>query len=134
MALGRWRYFVMLNHKKRIGIIGEMIAADYLIEKGYKILDRNIRIGRGEIDIICIVNGKIIFTEVKTRTSHKHGLPEEAITAKKYLKLAELSNDYCVKHGLDPDYFRIDVIAIEVDRKNHLANIRHIKNAFYDVN
>lgn len=68
---------------QKTGRKGEDLAARYLIDKGYDIVARNYRTRYGELDIICRLKKTIIFVEVKTRTSQKYGLPQEAVTSKK---------------------------------------------------
>ncbi len=60
-------------------IIGENAAAEFLKKKGYVILERNFRKGYGEIDIIAVKKGTLVFVEVKTRSSDKFGTPLDAI-------------------------------------------------------
>ena len=73
---------------KAKGDAGESFAAKYLEEKGMKILQRNFRYDRGEIDIVAEDDGEIVFVEVKSRQTHAFGSPEEAI----HLKRNRISN------------------------------------------
>ena len=57
------------RNTKKLGSNGEQRAADYLISKNYKILHRNWRTRRGEIDIIAQIDDTIVFVEVKTLPS-----------------------------------------------------------------
>jgi len=66
--------------KKELGDRGEDIAAKYLQQQGYRIVQRNYRSRYGEVDIICAQQGILVFVEVKTRTSNAFGFPEESIT------------------------------------------------------
>ena len=61
-----------------VGKFGEDLALIYLKRQGYKIIERNFRIRGGEIDIIAQDNNTLVYIEVKTRTSHAFGLPEES--------------------------------------------------------
>ena len=70
-------------NNKDTGFLGENITAQYLTQNGYEILHRNWRYKHLEIDIIAIKEGMLHIIEVKTRTDHQFGFPEQAITAKK---------------------------------------------------
>lgn len=98
----------------RLGEGGEDRATQWYSERGYKILDRNWRSGRlGEIDIVASKNGELVIIEVKTRTSDRFGLPAEAITPVKQMRLRKLAASYAIAH---PDArvreFRFDVVSI----------------------
>lgn len=69
--------------KRKIGILGEEIAAEVLRGRGYYILDRNYTCPYGEVDIIAVKNGQISFVEVKTRASRTYGEPAEAVDERK---------------------------------------------------
>ncbi|MDE6967228.1 MAG: YraN family protein, partial [Clostridia bacterium] len=65
---------------KNIGNKGEDIAAAYLKRKGYKIVDRNVYIAGGELDIVAVDNNILVFVEVKMRNNNSYGSPLESIT------------------------------------------------------
>lgn len=100
-----------MKHNQRIGKWGEETAAEYLIQKGYEIVGRNIRTPYGEIDIIAKQNDITIFVEVKTRTSNKMGLPEESITPKKREHMIACAEHYAAE--IEIGTWQIDVISIE---------------------
>ena len=68
---------------KQVGDKGETIAVNFLLKKGFNIIERNWRYKHLEIDIIASVKDKLHFVEVKTRTNKKYGLPEESISKAK---------------------------------------------------
>lgn len=72
----------MARHNE-LGRLGEQIAAEYLVAKGYTIRKRNWRCNKLEIDIVAEKNNRIIVVEVKTRSSAEYGQPIEAITREK---------------------------------------------------
>ncbi len=93
---------------------GERLAAWYLFCHGYRILDRNWRCGRYEIDIVARERrtGTLVFTEVKTRSRMDYGLPRDAVTAQKRLFLTRAAQGY-LKARRDPDaHTRFDVIEV----------------------
>lgn len=101
---------------KELGKRGEDAATNYLIRKGYKILERNWTCRFGEADIIAVdVDGTIVFAEVKTRRSDDCGLPEEAITKEKRRRYEKIGLCYLMEADWNDDVdFRFDAIGIYV--------------------
>jgi putative endonuclease len=100
-----------MKHNQRIGKWGEETATEYLTQRGYKIVARNVRTPYGEIDIVANQVDILIFVEVKARTSNKMGLPEESITPRKREHMLAAADHYAAEHEID--HWQIDVIAIE---------------------
>jgi putative endonuclease len=121
-----------MTDKKKIGAYGENIAADFLIRKGYEIIDRHFQTRTGEVDLIAKKDSQIIFVEVKTRTSRQFGLPEEAIDWRKRLKLMKTAKWYLAGRGEEMENYRIDSIAVEINRRESKVKIRHYKNITYN--
>ena len=115
----------MSNYKQKIGRWGEQTAADYLTNLGYEILERNLRTPYGEIDIVTRFKGITIFVEVKSRTSRKFGLPEDAINANKQAHLQTSAEYYAQQHKLN--FWQIDAIAVE-GRPGQTPEITHFEN------
>jgi putative endonuclease len=100
------------GRKNRLGRWGEQQAGKFLQQKGYKILDRNVRTPYGEIDLIAQRAGVLVFVEVKTRSSRSFGNPEEAVTVSKLTHMIESAESYLLEHpDLEKDW-QLDVIAI----------------------
>ena len=101
----------------RLGRKGEDMAAGYLVQAGYNILHRNWRHSRYEIDIIAVKEGKLHFVEVKVRSSKAFGLPEEAVTKKKFRSLLQAADEFLYRH---PEYRHVqyDVLAINFYKNN----------------
>lgn len=114
--------------KQEIGKLGEDIAANFLIEKGYIILDRNFECRQGELDIIAKDKDEIVFIEVKTRTSNKYGTPSEAVNKIKQKHMLQSIKYYLFIRNLNQEFVRIDVI--EVNIKGNIVKVNHIKQAF----
>jgi len=114
--------------KKDLGKFGEKLACDYLEEKGYAIIEKNFYTRGGEIDIIAKDGNILVFVEVKTRTSLVFGPPEEAIDFSKQRKLAKTIEFYLLKNNFYNQSYRVDSIAIEIDKERKKAKIRHEKN------
>ena len=110
------------------GQAGEDTAVDYLLKKGYHILERNFRFERGEIDIIAVDREDLVFVEVKARRSTAFGDPEDALTPAKCNQIRKVAEGYLFKRNLDDQLCRFDVIAIEYQK--NIPLIRHLVDAF----
>lgn len=115
-------------HNRNQGTEGENAAVEYLQNKGYRILERNFRYERGEIDIIAEQGSQVIFVEVKSRRSKLYGEPEDAITEAKCRQLWKVAQGYLDRHDLDEQCCRFDVIAIVYEKQ--VPVIRHTEDAF----
>lgn len=102
-----------MAYRQVIGATGEEFVARHLLSHGYTIVERNWRIRGGEIDLIAVdPNGKIIFVEVKTRSSNKFGDPLEAITPAKAARLQRLALGWLSTHSRFGSDYRIDCAAV----------------------
>lgn len=123
-----------MDTRKEFGKWGEDRAVDYLIERGYRILDRNVYSRRGEIDIIAEImdqGSKItVFIEVKTRSSRAFGYPEEAVNDQKKEHILSSAASYLQKHPRRSDHWRVDVISVERHASRQKTEINHFKNVF----
>ncbi|MCA0430278.1 MAG: YraN family protein [Bacteroidetes bacterium] len=119
----------MNSSSKKLGIIGETIACNYLIENGYEIIERNWRFKKYEIDIIAKTNDAIIVIEVKTRKSANFGQPEDFVSIAQQKYLTQAINEYVVKNNINLDCM-FDVISIVIN-ENKQPILNHLKNAFY---
>lgn len=117
-----------MNVYKAIGDSGEQAATDYLINKGYKILDRNYHSRFGEIDIIALKDEYITFVEVKTRDVKSFIKPKFSVTRSKQLKIIRTAMIYLSEHELDTEV-SFDIIEV-FNNKGNIAAINHIKSAF----
>lgn len=111
-----------------LGKKGEEIAAIYLSGKGYKIIERNWRTGKDEIDIIASKDNFLIIVEVKTRSSNLFGEPEESVDDKKQRFLIRAADEYVNQKEVDNE-IRFDIISVIIEDNKH--TIRHIEDAFY---
>jgi len=115
------------KHNQQLGRKGENLAAAYLQRRGYRILARNIRTPYGEIDLIAQKGEQYIFVEVKTRTNARFGLPEEAITPRKWQHMVEAAEYWLTENTTSPPLWQIDVLAIFMPPKGKVE-IRHYEN------
>lgn len=118
----------MAEHNE-LGKEGEQIAIDLLIQKGYKILEKNWRYLKAEIDIIAQKDpDTLVIIEVKTRSNNFIGNPEEFVTPKKIKLLVMAANEYVISKNLDVEV-RFDIIAIVKNPK--YQKVEHLEDAFY---
>lgn len=118
----------MSKHSK-IGIKGEQLAEEFLLNKGYSIVKRNWRSGRKEVDIIAFKDDMLVIVEVKTRSMTGFGFPEEAVNVRKQQHLKVAAEAFSVQH---PEYinFRFDIVSI-VMKGDDVREIVHFEGAFY---
>jgi len=112
-----------------LGERGERAAARYLKRRGYKLIARGHRLFPGEIDLVAIDRGTLVFVEVKTRRSADAGHPAEAVTADKQRRLTRLAVTFLKRHGLLEHPARFDVLAITWPHGRR-PTIEHFQNAF----
>jgi putative endonuclease len=113
-----------------LGQAGENLAIEYLQKKGYRIEAQNVRLGKGEIDLIAWEHPRLlVFIEVKTRRTGHFGGPEEAVTVRKQKRIARTAGLYMEQIGYEWAV-RFDVIAI-VWKKNKTPQLQHFEDAFF---
>ncbi len=121
----------MSDDRQKLGRWGEQLAAERLQSEGYVILARNWRCSRGEIDLVAQAGDVLVFVEVKTRRGRDYGTPEEAITRSKAKRLLELGQRYMLEHDLEDVEWRIDLVAVELDRQGKLLRCEHVANVVW---
>jgi putative endonuclease len=119
----------LFSNRKKTGDIGEALAIEYLCKQGYKIHETKYRRREGEIDIVAQDRDCLVFVEVRTRTGTEFGSPEESITAAKKEKLTSMALYYLLTHSDLPSLWRIDVVAIELDKGGAVSRINVIQDA-----
>ena len=112
-----------------LGKYGELLAQRFLADCGYQILEKNWVYGRAEIDVIAFYKEKLIFVEVRTRRSVKHGEPEDFVNWKKEKQMEFASSVYIDRKNHQGE-IRFDIVAIVFENK-HLYKINHIEDAFW---
>jgi len=106
---------------------GEELAAGFLKESGYRILETNWRSGHDEIDIIALDEKELVIVEVKTLSSEFFGYPEQAVNKKKQDFLIRAAQAYADKVETDLE-IRYDIISVYL--KEGSCKIDHFKDAF----
>lgn len=121
----------MAMNKKEIGGKGEEEAFAHLRRLGYRILQRNYRCRMGELDIVAMQGGVLVFVEVRTRTGLTHGYPEESVNVRKQNKLRMLAQQFLLAHPkLLEVPCRFDVVAVHFPGDQSVISLKHIENAF----
>lgn len=119
-----------MSQSKEVARIGERLAAQYLKEQGYQILEHNYRLRTGEIDLIAKEGERIVFVEVKTRRTLKFGVPQAAVTLAKQKQISKIALSYLQTHDMLDMPCRFDVVAIFLSSKSTPDKLEHIQNAF----
>ena len=143
-----------MSERQALGQRGEQLAVDFLKKKGYQILTRNWRAGHwGEIDIVTrdyscrskifnqfwpaspslggpifLFNKELtplVFVEVKTKTNHNFGLPEEELTVAKQRKLRRAIQQWLWQHKITGNNWRLDLVAIDWPSDGAQPEVRH---------
>lgn len=116
---------------KGTGELGEEVATNFLVARGYRIVERNFRCKGGEVDIIARDPGdkSLVFVEVKARTGLSYGVPQLAVTPFKQRQISKAALTWLSKNRLHDHNARFDVIAILLS-PDGAHKIEHIVNAF----
>ena len=111
-----------------LGHNGEDIAAKYLEQHGYAVVDRNWMCGHKDLDIVAVKDGTMVFVEVKTRSCNDWGNPEDFVTDRKIRRIVHSADAYIRYNCIDMDV-RFDIISVIFDGEDY--KIEHIEEAFY---
>ena len=125
--------------RRSLGNVGERLAVETLTAAGLTVLERNWRCPAGELDVIAkevapdYATGELMATwlvivEVRTRRGERFGTARQSLTARKQAKLREVAGHY-VQSVQWQGPWRIDLVAIQMDRQGHLLTIDHIRHA-----
>ena len=112
----------------QLGKKGEQLAVNFLLDKGYEIVDRNYRFDKAEVDIIAKKEHTLAIIEVKTRSTTDFGDPQDFLKPKQIQRIVKAVDEYVLVNKLDVEV-RFDIIAIVKEQKGFL--IEHLENAFY---
>jgi putative endonuclease len=115
--------------RRELGKRGEEAAARHLERRGYRILARGARLLRGDIDIIALRRGILVFVEVKTRSGSACGPPEESVTPAKQKQIRKLAEAYLCRRRIESAPCRFDVIAVRFAGEGP-PRLEHFEDAF----
>lgn len=119
----------MTLNPQRFGKEAEAAAEQFLRQKGYTILDRNVRFGRGELDIVARLGETLVFVEVKARRTDRYGGASHAVTPQKEQQLVQLAARYLAHYQLAKQPCRFDVLLYHAETSGRPV-IEHIERAF----
>jgi len=117
------------DRRRALGAEGEQRAAAWLESRGYRVLARNVRADRVEIDLVAARGRLVAFIEVKTRSSRRAGLPAEAVDARKRARLVRGAAAWLALHGRPGWRARFDVVACERGDDGSWR-VEHLEGAF----
>ena len=115
-----------MYQRHETGKIGEDLSVEYLIQKGYKIIERNFECRQGEIDIIAKDGDILVFVEVKSRSNPNYGNPEDFVDLKKQVNIIKAADAYIELMGYEGEV-RFDIVSVYLDTNK----IELIKDAFW---
>jgi len=122
--------FVFMAEHNELGNKGEDLATQFLKKKGYKILCRNYRFKKLEVDIVTEFKNELVIVEVKTRASRFLAGPEETVTKSKQRSIIKATHQYIIENEIDLET-RFDIISIILNEKE--TSIDHLEDAFYPL-
>jgi putative endonuclease len=115
--------------RQALGRDAETAAAAYLTRAGFTVVERNVRLGHGEIDLVCRDRDVVVFVEVKCRRATWGDPPAAAVSWHKQRRLTRLAQHYLKWRRLDGVRCRFDVVSVTLDAAGSAA-IVHVRNAF----
>jgi len=117
-----------------LGRLGERLAAEHLIRRGFRILERNYRTRWGELDIVAFDGRILSFCEVKTRRLAPGGAlgPFDSIRNRKRSRVRRMAGSWMAEHSdrAFAEVIRCDAIGVTFDRHDRLVSIEHLEGAF----
>ncbi|MGI8610055.1 MAG: YraN family protein [Candidatus Dormibacteria bacterium] len=114
------------HRRAALGTAAEQAAARHLAALGMRIIELDVRLAGGQVDVVAMDGDCLVIVEVKARSSHAFGLPAEAVDYRKRARLRRLAWEYCQLHPGLGRGIRIDVVAVDLDRAGGVAAIDHI--------
>ena len=121
----------MKNDKNQVfGAKGEQLAQEYLQKKGYFLIHKNWRGGRGEFDLIMKNQEHLVFVEVKTRETYFFGDPELSVGREKIQKMQSTAAYYLARYPISKEMdIRFDIVSVVINKNE--VDFLHIEDAFW---
>jgi len=116
------------SRRRELGDRGETIAANYLKQRGYELLETNYRCPWGEVDLILREGDCLVFVEVRARTGDAFGTPAESVTYVKRERLVATAETYLQALEVMPKEWRIDLVSIVFAGAGGRPRVEHVKN------
>ncbi|HEX9776468.1 MAG TPA: YraN family protein [Actinomycetota bacterium] len=117
-----------MTGRSQLGRRGETLAADYLQQRGWVVIERNLRYREGEIDLVVARDGVLAFVEVKTRRTRTFGAPVEAVTRTKAQRIRRVAARYLIETCPKADVIRFDVMDLASEGEGFA--ITHLEGVF----
>lgn len=125
---------MMPDPRRARGTLGEQAATDLLVRSGYEILERNFRTKYGELDVIAIDRGTLVFCEVRTRVGRDAiAYALESIGPSKRLQLRKMAREWLRLSATDGPFtrgIRFDAVAVAIARDGRVVSMEHVRDAF----
>lgn len=132
------------DHRRAVGSLGERLAEAHLVRSGYRVLERNHRTRYGELDLIAVRRGCVVFCEVRARVvsagaePSEFGGPLESIGPSKRRQLRRMAREWLAGSGAGKlggagspaGAFRFDAIGVTLSRDRRLVSLEHVEDAF----
>jgi putative endonuclease len=121
------------DRRQQLGRLGERLAAEHLIRRGFRILERNYRTRWGELDIVAFDGRTLAFCEVKSRrTGPGTCSPFDSVHERKRLQVRRMAGSWLHDRAGRPfaKALRFDAIAVIFDRADRLVALEHLEGAF----
>ncbi|MEY4288441.1 MAG: hypothetical protein RLZZ30_529 [Bacteroidota bacterium] len=125
--IGIFSYKVKIMNKEELGSWGENTALDYLHQKGFCLVDRNVRFKKWEVDLILEDGEDLVIVEVKARCTGQIGEPWRAVTRTKQRQIIRVADQYVQGNNIDKNV-RFDIVSIV--HNQYQTTIEHIADAF----
>jgi len=119
----------MTKARQDFGLLGERIAARWLMRKGWCLVAHRFRSGHRDIDLIMRQENRVAFVEVKARRGTAFGSPVEAVHHRKRRELGKSARIWVDRYGTEALEYRFDVVGVLVIGQD--VRIRHVPDAFY---
>jgi putative endonuclease len=118
----------MTKARQALGLLGERIAARWMLRNGWQLLAHRFRNGHRDVDLIMRRDHTIAFVEVKARRGDSFGSPVEAVHARKQRELSKSAQVWVDRHGTPGAIYRFDVVGVLLDSDN--VRVHHVPDAF----
>jgi len=121
------------ERRSELGQLGEQLAAEHLVRRGFQIVERNYRTRWGELDIVAFDGRTLAFCEVKTRRMPAGGVsPLEAVRPRKQSRVRRMAGSWLIERTERPraENLRFDAIGVTFDLAGRLVKLEHLEGAF----
>ncbi len=120
------------ERRSELGQLGEQLAAEHLVRRGFEIVERNYRTRWGELDIVAFDGRTLAFCEVKTRRTAGGASPLEAVRPRKQSRVRKMAGSWLIERTERPraDNLRFDAIGVTLDLAGRLVKLEHLEGAF----